>query len=109
VQNFDSGIFETLFTLGLIGGLPILVLTVLVVYRAWRLTIRPPGPLAGFAAAAVALTLALLSTNTYRSIYGVLLWISIGIVGRVLAYPGSRPAPAMPARAAAGTPSAGTP
>ena len=100
IQNFDSGVFETLFTLGLLGGLTILVLTARVVYRAWQLTIRPPNPLAGFAAAAVALSLALLTTNTYRSIYGVLLWLSLGIIGRVTPEP--RPAPVAPAQAAVG-------
>lgn len=82
VRNFDSGVFETIYTLGSIPGLTLLATLLLVTARTWRRAARGPDEDAYVAAALAGLVLALLFTNTLAGVYGVFLWLLVGYSGR---------------------------
>lgn len=82
LQNVDSGVFESLVTFGLPAGLLLLGTTVVAAGSAVRLARRGLAD-PGAAAVLTALTVALLFTSTYKSVYGALLWLAAGVVGHV--------------------------
>lgn len=82
VGSFDSGVFETLYTMGTLPGLVLLITTAATVTAGWRRALRLPAYSSFVAALAAAFTGSLLITNMYLGIYGVILWLAIGINGR---------------------------
>ncbi len=82
VANFDSGIFEILFTFGSVAGLAILFMTVWVTARSWKRAKHQDRFNAYAAAALVGLVVSLVFTNTLKSVDGAWTWMLIGLVGR---------------------------
>jgi O-antigen ligase len=82
VANFDSGIFEILFTFGSVAGLAILFTTIWVTARSWKRAKRQDRFYAYAAAALVGLVVSLVFTNTLKSVDGAWTWMLIGLVGR---------------------------
>jgi O-antigen ligase len=82
VTSFDSGIFETLYTLGSIPGLALLATAATVAVRSFRRALRRSAEEAFLAAPLVGLVAGLVFTNTFAGVYGVCLWVLAGFAGR---------------------------
>lgn len=81
-QSFDSGVFETIFTLGSVAGVVLLLFTGWCLGRVWRRVRHQPAVFAFIAAPALGLALNLIFTNTFAGVYGAMLWVLIGVLGR---------------------------
>lgn len=82
VTSFDSGLFETLFTLGSVPGLMLLAALVTSAARCWRRVRRESAEHAFLAAPFLALIAGLVFTNIFAGVYGVCLWVLAGFLGR---------------------------
>lgn len=84
-RNFDSGIFETLARYGVIGGLLYLGTLVIATAKAVRRARRTELMDTCLAAAALALTFGIIFTETTQAVYGMVLWMCLGTLGRIRA------------------------
>ncbi len=82
VVSFDSGLFETVYTLRSLAGLALLAATVNAAVRSWRRALRGPAEEAFLVAPLLGLVACLVFTNTFAGVYGVVLWVLIGCAGR---------------------------
>jgi hypothetical protein len=80
--SFDSGVFETLYTLGSLPGLALLGAAVTAAVRSWRRALRQSWEEAFLTAPLLGLIAALVFTNTFAGVYGVVLWVLAGYAGR---------------------------
>ncbi|MFV0458029.1 MAG: hypothetical protein ACK5MT_04540 [Actinomycetales bacterium] len=103
LQNVDSGIFETMLTLGLLfGGLLLLATFLAAVSMAAGAVAGRVDPAS--AALFVALAAGLVFTDTYKSAFGGLLWLAAGLLGQVRVLPALRGRRSGGGRQAASTP-----